>query len=90
MRSAKGDNNNSAIDSFVVDVRIELCATSHRGNIYSATIDDEVRTLLPSFWEALKIASERMRLDDRSGAAYVHDWTKNKIVAKMEYELGIR
>ncbi|KAI4257698.1 MAG: hypothetical protein L6R42_005493 [Xanthoria sp. 1 TBL-2021] len=88
IRSAKGDNNNSAIDSFVVDVRIELCATSHRGDIYSATIDDEVRRLLPSFWEVLKIASERMGLDDRSGAAYVHDWTKNKIVAKMEYELG--
>ena len=80
----------AALDSFIVDVSIQLCATSHRGNIYSSTIDEEVRTLLPSFFEALRIASERDGLEDRSGAAYVHDWTKNKIVEKMEYELGLR
>ncbi|KAL9024937.1 MAG: hypothetical protein Q9180_007769 [Flavoplaca navasiana] len=73
----------AALDSFTVDVRIQLCATSHRGNIYSSTIDEEVRTLLPSFFEALRVASEKDGLEDRSGAAYVHDWTKNKIVEKM-------
>ncbi|KAL8882176.1 MAG: hypothetical protein Q9192_007630, partial [Flavoplaca navasiana] len=73
----------AALDSFIVDVRIQLCATSHRGNIYSSTIDEEIRTLMPSFFEALRVASERDGLEDRSGAAYVHDWTKNKIVEKM-------
>ncbi|KAL8887367.1 MAG: hypothetical protein Q9215_005054 [Flavoplaca cf. flavocitrina] len=79
----------ATLDSFIVDVRIQLCATSHRGNIYSSTIDEEVRTLLPSFFKALRVASEREGLEDRSGAAYVHDWTKNKIVEKMGYELGL-
>lgn len=46
--------------------------------------------LLPSFWEALRVASAKMGLDDRTGVAYVHDWTQNKIVAKMQYELGMR
>ncbi|KAL8788907.1 MAG: hypothetical protein Q9213_001430 [Squamulea squamosa] len=78
-----------AIISFAAAVRHELCAKSHRGNIYSATIDAEVRSVLPSFLEVLKVASEKMGLEDRSGVAYVHDWTKNTIVWKMRYELGL-
>ncbi|KAL8766869.1 MAG: hypothetical protein Q9209_006465 [Squamulea sp. 1 TL-2023] len=78
-----------AITSFAAAVRHELCANSHRGNIYSATVDAEVRSVLPSFLEALKVASEKMGLEDRSGVAYVHDWTKNTIMGKMAYELGL-
>ncbi|KAL8929142.1 MAG: hypothetical protein Q9172_000577 [Xanthocarpia lactea] len=83
-----GRNDHDVVASFVASVRHQLCASSHRGNIYSATIDDEVRSLLPSFLHALKVASDRMGLDDRSGAAYVHDWTRNTIIGKMEYELS--
>ncbi|KAL8779387.1 MAG: hypothetical protein Q9194_001484, partial [Teloschistes cf. exilis] len=81
---AGGKTNHYIVASFVADVRREICDHSHRGNIYSATIDEEVRNLLPSFLDALKVASEKMGLDDCTGAAYVHDFTKNTIVGKME------
>ncbi|KAL8692930.1 MAG: hypothetical protein Q9218_002131 [Villophora microphyllina] len=74
---------------FVADVRHEVCDYNHRGNIYSSTIDDHVRSLLPNFLDALRVASKKMGLDDCSGAAYVHDFTKNTIVGKMEYELAL-
>ncbi|KAL8994970.1 MAG: hypothetical protein Q9169_005211 [Polycauliona sp. 2 TL-2023] len=88
--SAQGTTNPSALESFIVDVRLELCAANHRGNIYSATIDEEIRAILPSFWEVLKIASEKAGLEDRSGAAFVYDWKENQVGAKMMYELGMR
>ncbi|KAI4247178.1 MAG: hypothetical protein L6R40_001521 [Gallowayella cf. fulva] len=84
----RASSNHDAIVSFVADVRHELCANSRWGNIYSATIDDEVRTILPSFFEALSVASDKMGLN-KSGVEYVHDWTENTIVRKMKYELGL-
>ncbi|KAI4194622.1 MAG: hypothetical protein LQ350_007677 [Teloschistes chrysophthalmus] len=84
-----GRTGHNITASFVADVRHEICKHSHRGNIYSATIDEEVRNLLPSFLDALKVASKKMGLEDCTGAAYVHDFTKNTIVGKMEYELGL-
>jgi len=80
-------HNDSAVANFAQDVRLEICAKSHRGNIYSATIDDEVRTVLPSFLVALRTASRHAGLEDKTGLSYLHDWTKNTIVSKMEYEL---
>ncbi|KAL9582855.1 MAG: hypothetical protein Q9212_003054 [Teloschistes hypoglaucus] len=84
-----GRTGHNITASFVADVRQEICKHSHRGNIYSATIDEDVRGLLPSFLDALKVASKKMGMDDCTGAAYVHDFTKNTIVGKMEYELGL-
>lgn len=80
-------HDDPAVANFTRDVRLEVCARSHRGNIYSAAIEDEVRTVLPSFLVALRIASQRSGLEDKTGLSYVHDWTKNTIVGKMEYEL---
>ena len=91
-RAILGSNSiddDPAIARFVRDVCLEVCAKNSRGNIYSMTIDKEVRTVLPSFLEALQIASKKMRLEDTSGLAYVHDWTKNTIVEKMKYELSL-
>ncbi|KAL8659914.1 MAG: hypothetical protein Q9202_006895 [Teloschistes flavicans] len=84
-----GRSSYDTVASFVADVRREICATSHRGNIYSAAIDEQVRSLLPSFLDALKAASEKMGLDDCTGVAYVHDFAKNTIAGKMKYELGL-
>ncbi|KAL8634665.1 MAG: hypothetical protein Q9226_009456 [Calogaya cf. arnoldii] len=86
----EAEKNVGVIEEFVVDVRIELCAGSHRGNIYSATIDEEVRALLPSFWQALRVASKKAGLEDRSGAAFVLNWMDNKVDRKMVYELSLR
>ncbi|KAL8711805.1 MAG: hypothetical protein Q9220_003749 [cf. Caloplaca sp. 1 TL-2023] len=88
--SDSGTDSTGIIDSFIAKVRHELCANSHRGNIYSASIDDEVRTMLPSFLEALGVASKKLGLENDSGVDYVYDWTANTIVMKMKYELGIQ
>jgi hypothetical protein len=83
------EEGNSAIADFVKDVRFEVAAASHRGNIYSASIDNEVRAILPSLLWALRTASEKLGLEDTSGLAYVYDWRQNTIQAKMEYELSL-
>ena len=87
--SVEGLYNDPAVSNFVKDVRFEIAATSHRGNIYSASVDYEVRAILPSFLLALRVASEKLGLEDKSGLAYVYDWTKNTIQGKMEYELSL-
>ena len=78
-----------ATSQFCKDVRLEVCSRNRRGNIYSADIEDDVRQILPSFADALRQASVKMGLEDSSGMAFVHDWTKNTIIWKMQYELGL-
>ena len=85
-----GAGDKSAITTFVRDVRIEICARNHRGNIYSASIEDEIRGILPSFLEALQVASEKMGLEDTTGMSYKHDWQgENTVLAKIHYELSL-
>ena len=84
------NKGNPVVIAFLKDVRIEVVERSHRGNIYSPTIDTEVRAVLPSLLEALKVASAKMGLEDKSGLSYVYDWSKNTVEAKMEYELSLR
>ncbi|KAI4289688.1 MAG: hypothetical protein L6R35_001038 [Caloplaca aegaea] len=79
-----------ATRDFVVQARKHICLESHRGNIYQHGLDDEIRELLPSFFEALRVASERDGLDDKSGLSYVHDWTKNKLAEKIAYEMSLK
>ena len=89
---AQGISNkdNPDVIAFLKDVRIEIAERSHRGNIYSPTIESEVRAILPSLLEALKVASRKMGLEDKSGLAYVYDWERNKVDMKLEYELSLR
>ena len=70
-------------------VRFESCAKNARGHIDSAHIKGEVREMLPSLLDALRVANEKLGLDDKSELAYVHDWTKNTMQAKAEYELSL-
>lgn len=78
-----------AISNFAAAVRVQICAESGRGDIYSATIEDEFRQILPSFLDALRVASRKLGLQDQSGLDFLHDWTQNTIVWKMEYELSL-
>jgi len=78
-----------AILEFAKDVRLEICAKSKRGNIYSNSLEDEVRAILPSLLAALRVASQKMGLEDKSGLAYEYDWELNRVQAKMEYELSL-
>ena len=77
----------TSVANFVTKVRSEICAGSRRGNIYSPTIDEEIREVLPSFLEALRVASKKEGLEDESGLSYSHDWTKNTVAWKAKYEL---
>ena len=49
-----------------------------------------MRAILPSLLKALKVASEKMGLDDQSGVAYVYDWEGNRMERRLEYELSLR
>ena len=82
--------DNPDVLTFLKDVRMEITARSHRGNIYSPTIETEVRTILPSLFEALKVASGKMGLVDKSWLAFVYDWEKNRVEMKLGYELSLR
>lgn len=59
------NNDTEAIEAFVTAVRSETCAGNGRGDIYQAGIEDEIREVLPSFFEALTVAG--------GGVGYVHD-----------------
>ena len=84
---ARNDGKNS-IDRFVSEVRTQICAGSGRGDIYQS-LEGCIQAHLPSFLEALRVASKRAGLADESGVDYVHDWTQNKVAAKIEYELSL-
>ncbi|KAL8761734.1 MAG: hypothetical protein Q9184_002176 [Pyrenodesmia sp. 2 TL-2023] len=81
--------NGKGVAGFVTRAREHICAKSHRGNVYHSGMEDEIRDLLPSFFEALQIASQRCGLEDTSGSAYVHDWTRNKLAEKIAYEVSL-
>lgn len=81
--------NGKARAQFVTRAREHICAESHRGNIYYSGLEDEIHELLPSFFEALRVASERCGLEDTSGSSYVHDWTRNKLADKIAYKLSL-
>ncbi|KAL8937757.1 MAG: hypothetical protein Q9216_004263 [Gyalolechia sp. 2 TL-2023] len=79
----------NAVSDFVSRVREHICTESRRGNIYHSGFEAEIRELLPSLFDVLRVASEKDGLADRSGLSYVHDWTKNKLANKIEYEKSL-
>ncbi|KAI4144450.1 MAG: hypothetical protein L6R39_004176 [Caloplaca ligustica] len=83
------NNQGRAVSDFVTRARERICSNSRRGNIYWHGMEGEIRELLPSFFEALRVASEKEGLDDRSGLSYVHDWTRNRLAHKIAYELSM-
>lgn len=78
-----------SVSDLVLRAREHICAESRRGNIYHNGFGAEIRELLPSFLEALRVASEKDGLADKSGLSYVHDRTKNKLADKIAYEVSL-
>ena len=78
---------NGAVEEFARDVKREICARSRRGNIYATGIEEEVKSILPSLLNVLRIASEKLGLSDRTGLRYCYDWRGNTMTAKVEWEL---
>ena len=83
------DEDNPGVLTFLKDACIKIAGKSHRGDIYSSTIENEVRAILPSLLEALKVASGKLRLEDKSGVAYVYDWEGNRMERRLGYELSL-
>jgi len=73
-----------AIVAFISKVRLETCAHNGRGDIYQSGLETQIRELLPSFLEALSVASKKLGLDNVLD--YMHDWTQNSLEAKIDYE----
>ena len=78
-----------AVDYFNSAVQMQVCSHSGRGDIYQ-TLEGQIRDLLPSFFEALKVASRILGSADETGLGYVHDWRLNRLAAKIEYELSLK
>ncbi len=82
--------NEPAIAAFVREVLLETCARNNRGNIYSASAENEIRSILSSFLQALQVASDKKGLEDKTGMSYNHDWQReNTLLAKILYELSL-
>ena len=79
-----------AVTAFIAAVLFEICVRKPRGNIYQAGIDVDIRGLLPSFWHALRVASEKMGLADGSGLAFEHNFGENSLWSRIQYELSLR
>lgn len=89
---AKADVYNGekrAVDHFISAVRMQVCSHSGRGDIYQ-TLEGQIRDLLPSFFNALRVASRTLGSTDKTGLDYAHDWTLNRVAAKIEYELSLK
>lgn len=75
-----------ATGDFVVRAREYICSENHRGSINYHRLD-EIGELLRSFSEALRVASKRDGLADKSELSYFHEWTTNGLAEKIAYEL---
>ncbi|KAF2467615.1 uncharacterized protein BDR25DRAFT_291529 [Lindgomyces ingoldianus] len=73
-------------EGFVKAVRKRIC-DQRRGDIFNGTIDDDVRAVLPSFFNVL---GEALRLEGKGNediSLYKHDFDQNKLDWKIGYEL---
>ena len=62
------NGDEEAVTAFVTAVRMKICQEDGRGNIYQAGIEGEIRFLIPSFFEALRVAKRR-EMEDRKGGS---------------------
>ena len=78
-----------AYEEFVETVAKDISETK-RGNIYDPELKTYVRQVLPSFFEALKMALklEKGRWNDIS--TFEHDFTKNTFADKVKFELDLQ
>ncbi|KAF3932355.1 hypothetical protein ABW20_dc0107600 [Dactylellina cionopaga] len=76
-----------AVDEFVKEASLEICA-ARRGDVFAHGQGDNVREILPSFLEALKVA---VKVEQVEGGIteYVIDFDKNKLQLKAKYEMLI-
>lgn len=81
----------TAVTSFIDEVRTDIAIIENRrGNVYCGDVDKSARCVLPSFIEALRVASVKRGLEDCSGASYIYETATPSYATKIEYELSLR
>ena len=88
-RQAIATGESLAVATFLDKIQHEICATSHRGNIYMQSIKQDILAVLPSFLEVLRAASIKAKLNDTNRHSYQHGWTKNTVLEKMKLEISL-
>lgn len=81
--------NEKAVELFVSDTINEACKSSSGGNIYKASIPSDVKKVLPSFFDALRVASEKQGLWHPLGVLYKHRCSQGSFEARLAYELSL-
>lgn len=82
------EEDEKGIEEFVVKARKCICGVG-RGNVYSATLERDIRAVLPSFLEVLKVG---LVMEKREGicedvSLYEFDFGKNRVAGKIGWEV---
>lgn len=87
----EGDKEDEqVIDEFVVAARKYICGVG-RGNIYSKSLERDIREVLPGFLEVLKLGlvMEGKEEGDADVSLYEFDFAENRVEAKIRWEVDV-
>ncbi|KAF3913876.1 hypothetical protein ABW21_db0203847 [Orbilia brochopaga] len=79
----------AAVGEFVEAVREEICM-NRRGDVFAADLDDDIRGLIPSFLEAVKVAMRMQGREAEGVEMFEHDWEANSLEEKVKYEMRVK
>ncbi|KAF7926327.1 uncharacterized protein EAE98_006622 [Botrytis deweyae] len=82
------EEDEKVIEEFVIKARKCICGVG-RGNVYSATLERDIRAVLPSFLEVLKVglAMEKKEGMCEDVSLYEFDFGENRVVRKIRWEV---
>lgn len=86
-RALSGDEE--AVALFVSKIIVEACNSYSGGNIYKASIPSDVKKVIPSFFDALSVASKKQGCWDHSGVQYQYYGSQGTFEARLAYELSL-
>lgn len=75
-----------AREAFVVEVRRKICE-QRRGDVFRSKIDENVRSVLPSFFSIIALALRLEGKSDQDITIYEHDFARNRVEDKVRWEL---
>ncbi|KAF7935372.1 uncharacterized protein EAE97_008279 [Botrytis byssoidea] len=82
------EEDEKVIEEFVIKARKCICGVG-RGNFYSATLERDIRAVLPSFLEVLKVglAMEKKEGTCEDVSLYEFDFGENRVAVKIRWEV---
>jgi hypothetical protein len=76
----------SAREEFIQGVTQRLCREG-RGNVFQSGLDEDIRVLLPSFFDVLGKALKMLRRDGEGVEGFEHDFAENTMEGKVRWEM---